>query len=228
MSRGFNFEGPIFSGLSRFMDLLWLNVLYVICCIPVITIGAATTALYYVTLKMAKDEEGYITKSFFKSFFQNFKQATLIWLMYLAIIIVVVSDFVIVSRDMLGGVIGAGGVKNVILVASGIIALIIVFTLIYVFPILAQFDNTIKNTIRNAFLISIRHLPYTVLFIIVIAAPVVLMYFSGIAFILIFIIFSLVAYINSKFFNKIFVFYMPKDTPDDGDEHIFSDGEVND
>ena len=60
MSRAFNFEGPVFTFLSRLADLFWLNLLFIVCCIPVITIGAATTALYYVTLKMAKDEEGYI------------------------------------------------------------------------------------------------------------------------------------------------------------------------
>ena len=71
MGKVFNFEGPVFSFLSRLADLFWLNLLFVICSIPVITIGASSTALYYVTLKMAKDEEGYITRSFFKSFKEN-------------------------------------------------------------------------------------------------------------------------------------------------------------
>lgn len=223
MSRGFNFEGPIFSGLSRFMDLLWLNILYIICCIPIITIGSATTALYYVTLKMAKDEEGYITKAFFKSFVQNFKQATGIWVIFACILAVVGSDVVVVTHGLINGKV----ISNVILVASGVIAILVLFTLVYVFPILAQFDNSVKNTIRNAFLISIRHLPYTILFVVITIVPYVIMYFSNMALILVFIMFSLTAYINSSFFKKIFVLYMPKEAEENGDEHIFSDGEEN-
>ena len=83
MSRVFNYEGPVFTSLSRLADLFWLNLLYIICCIPLVTVGAASTALYYVTLKMAKDEEGYITRSYFKSFKDNFVQATAIWLLWI-------------------------------------------------------------------------------------------------------------------------------------------------
>lgn len=223
MSRGFNYEGPIFSGLSRFADLLWLNIVFIICCIPIFTIGAATTALYYVTLKMAKDEDGYLTKSFFKSFIQNFKQGTGIWLIFVLIGGILVTDITLVGR----GVVGGEAYKNVILVASGVIGILMIFTLTYVFPILAQFDNTIRNTIKNAFLISIRHFPYTVMFIVISIIPYLLMYFSTTAYMLVFIMFALVAYINSKFFNKIFVLYMPKEVEDNGDEHIFSDGEAN-
>ena len=73
MSRIFDVEGPLFSGLSRLADLFWLNVLFIVCSIPIFTIGASATALYYVTLKMVKNEECYITKSFFRSFKQNFR-----------------------------------------------------------------------------------------------------------------------------------------------------------
>ena len=78
MGRFFNMDSPVMNFLGRVADLVWLNILYIICCLPIFTIGAATSALYYVTMKMVADEEGYITKSFFKSFKDNFKQATII------------------------------------------------------------------------------------------------------------------------------------------------------
>ena len=93
MNKVFNFEGPVFTFLSRLADLFWLNLLYILCCLPVITAGAATTALFYVTLKMAKDEEGYITRSFFKSFKDNFIQATLIWAAFLVVFVIMYLDF---------------------------------------------------------------------------------------------------------------------------------------
>jgi len=214
MGRIFDFEGPLFSSLSRVADLLWLNLLYVICCIPIITIGPATTALYYVTLKMAKDEEGYITKSYFKSFKDNFKQAAVIWLIFLVIIVVLVCDLRIANGGELATILQSSSVSSVVLIAVGVMGVIITMTITYVFPLLAKFDNTVINTIKNAFIISIRHLPFTILLIAVNVVPWIAMAWIGnMTLLLVFIIFSLQAYINSKIFVKIFVNYLPKEEP---------------
>ena len=209
MRRVFDFEGPVFSFLSRLADLFWLNLLFILCCIPVITVGAASTALYYVTLKMAKDEEGYITKSFFKSFKYNLIQATVIWILFLVIAAVMLMDLRIANGGNVVDFFNDPSVSNIVIVAVGVMCIVLLMTLTYVFPLLAQFDNTVKNTVKNAFLISIRHLPYTFLMILISFVPVALIWFSPALFILVLIMFSLTAYINSKFLNKIFVLYMP-------------------
>ncbi len=211
MNKIFNFEGPVFSFLSRLADLFWLNLLFIICCIPVITVGAAGTALYYVTLKMAKDEEGYITKSYFKSFKDNFLQATAIWVLILVIGAILLTDLRIANGGNVAGIFNDPSVSSVVIVAVGVMAIVILMTLTYVFPLLAQFDNTVFNTVKNAFLISIRHLPYTFLMIVTNLIPVALIWFSTALLILVLIMFSATAYINSKSLNKIFVLYMPKD-----------------
>ena len=205
MNKVFNFEGPVFTFLSRLADLFWLNILYILCCIPVVTAGAATTALYYVTLKMAKNEEGYITRSYFKSFKDNFVQATVIWLIVLAVGVIMFLDLRIVQSAG----ITSDAVRNVVTVAVLVMAIVVSMTLVYLFPILAQFDNTVKNTIRNAFLISIRHLPYTLLLIVITVIPVALIWFFPALLLIVVIIFSATAYIKSGFFNRIFVLYMP-------------------
>lgn len=218
MGRIFNFEGPVFSFLSRLADLFWLNLLFIVCSIPIVTIGASTTAMYYVTLKMAKNEEGYITQSFFKSFKQNFKQSTVIWLIYLVVSVVLVLDLRIANGGSLAGIFDSNAVSNVVIVSVSLMGVLLLMTETYVFPILAQFDNTVKNTVKNAFFISIRHLPYTFLMLVLAAIPVVLMWFTPAAFLLIFIIFALVAYINSTFFTKIFANYMPKESTEEENE----------
>ena len=76
MGRIFSLDSPLFSFLNKVADLILLNILTMICCLPIITIGASMTALHYVVLKMVRDEESYIVRSYFKSFRQNFKQAT--------------------------------------------------------------------------------------------------------------------------------------------------------
>ena len=76
----FNYDNPVWRFIGKLGDLVLLNLLWLICCIPVFTAGAATTAVYYVTLKLVRDDDGSTIKSFFHSFTQNFKQATAIWL----------------------------------------------------------------------------------------------------------------------------------------------------
>ena len=78
MNRFFSMDNKFFQAMGRIADLLILNLVFLVCCIPVVTIGPALTALHYVTLKMARNEESYIIRSFFKSFKQNFRQGLII------------------------------------------------------------------------------------------------------------------------------------------------------
>ena len=81
----FSYDSKFSQWMLRFCYCCWLNLLWAICSIPIVTIGAATTGLYYVMLKLARGEEGNVTKMFFRSFRENFKQATVLWLILLAV-----------------------------------------------------------------------------------------------------------------------------------------------
>lgn len=212
MGKIFNYDGPVFSFLSRVADLLWLNTLFIICCIPIFTIGAATSAMYYVTLKMVRNEESYITKSFFKSFRQNFKQGTGIWLIIFIILAVLVFDLRILAGGLsYDAIFNNQTMNNVVLVLIVAMDVLVLFVWIYVFPLLAKFDNTVKNMIKNAFFMSIRHLPQTFLIIAMYVIPLLLLYFFPQAFIGILIVFAVEAYLASFLFVKIFDKYLPKE-----------------
>ena len=86
-------NGKLYFIISKVTDLVILNVLYLLCCIPIVTIGAATTGLYYVALKMAENSEAYIFRSFMKSFKENFRQATVIWMIFLCLGVFIALDF---------------------------------------------------------------------------------------------------------------------------------------
>ena len=196
--------------MSKVADLCILNIICVICCIPVITAGASITAMYYVTLKMVRNEEAYIVRSFFKSFKQNFKQATIINLIMLLIGVVLYIDLN-VSKAMQGG---AGQIFHVIFMAFVLIYFIL---FLYVYPVLARFYNTIKNTIKNALFMAIRHFPYTVVMVIIAVCPLLLLLvksyqIQSTLFVLFLLMgFALIAYCNSYFLAKIFDKYMPKE-----------------
>ena len=104
MDKLFNMDNKFFTVMGHVADLMILNIVFLICCLPVVTIGASLTALHYVTLKMARNEESYIVRSFFKSFKQNFRQATIINLIMLAVGAVLYVDLNIVTNMTKGTV----------------------------------------------------------------------------------------------------------------------------
>lgn len=212
MGRFFNLDSPVMNFLGRVADLVWLNILYIICCIPIITIGASTSALYYVTMKMVANEEGYITKSFFKAFKDNFKQATLIWLLVLLAGTIFFVDFRILNTM-------EGTLGKVVYVIICAVSILFLFMMVYIFPLLAKFENTIKNSIKNAFLISIRHFPYTILLIIGGIAPFVIVYFITALLPVLFLgVFSLIAFYTSYIYRKIFSYYIPQEEISESEE----------
>ena len=204
MGRFFDMDSPLMRILNRVADLMILNLLMIVCCIPVITIGAATTAMHYVILKMVRDEEGYLVKGFFKSFAANFKQATLIWLLMLVVIVVYIGDAVIFSFS------GITFPKPLVVavIAVGVVLLMVG---IYVFPLLARFENSIRNTIKNAALIAIGNLPKTILMVILYAVPLVISYFSSYAMLFVFLFgISAPAYGAAMLYSNIFKKFEPE------------------
>ena len=140
-----------------------LNVLWLICCLPIVTIGASTTALYYTSFKIAKDEGSYITTMFFRSFKQNFKQATIIWLIMLVTGLVIVADAVLLGRLRATST-GTVAVMWTLLLAMTIACSILyAIVLAYIFPLLSICSNTTPNMFKNAFLFGTHYLFVTIL-----------------------------------------------------------------
>lgn len=170
MSRLFNLNSPLMLFLSRITDLMILSALWLLCCLPIITIGPATSALCYVALKMARDEESGITRAFFHAFKVNFKQGLVLSLIFLVLGFILYVDFAYTATM-------AGVSKMLMRIVFFFLGICYVMIFSYVFPMQAQFDNTLKNTFINSFLLSIQNLPRTVLVIIFNAAPILIFIF---------------------------------------------------
>lgn len=152
MKKLFSLDNPVLRFLDKMADLIILNLLFVVCSIPVITLGASATAMCYVTLKMRDEEEGSVFRSFFKAFRQNFVQATLIW-----IILAALAGFLVVDHLLIRDLEGSG--YQVIRVLLPICAVLWGTVTLYVFFIQARFQNTIPNTLRNALTLAIVNAP---------------------------------------------------------------------
>ena len=171
MGKIFDMDSPVMRFLSRMADLMILNLLVTICCIPIFTIGAAFTAMHYVMLKLVRKEEGYIIKDFFKSFKVNFKQATVIWLIMLVFVFIFIGDYFIVNYS---GIAFPRGMAVVLLA----VAILLFVASTYIFPVLSHFDNTIRNTIKNGCIMSIMAAPKAILIALLTVAPVVISFLT--------------------------------------------------
>ena len=207
MGKIFDYDNNFFAGISKVSDTIILNFLFVICSIPIVTIGASTTALYCVSMKSTRDEDVYAVKEFFKQFKQNLKESTIIWLILLLVAYLIGLDFYmcsLMSNDIL---------STAFKFIFTLISIVIGFIVVYVFPLVARFENSIKNTLMNAVLMSIKHLPYTLIMLVLTLMPLgafVLFgkYWGQIVFLDTCISFGVAAYINSMLLNKIFNGYI--------------------
>jgi len=166
MKTFFSMDGPLFENLNKLADSIILNLLFIVCSIPVITIGASWTALYYTTLKRTDQEEGYVWKTFLRAFRENLKKSTIIWLILLVFAALLWFDYQAAAQ--------MGSLMTALRVAVGIGLLLWVFILLYAFPLTAKFENTVWMTIRNAVLVAVANFPRTLLLIVACIAAVVL------------------------------------------------------
>lgn len=215
MKNLFDVDGTLMAVLTKIADVVWLNILFVVCSLPVFTIGASTTALYYVTFKTIGGEEGYIAKDFFRSFKQNFKQSTIVWLVLLVLYVILGVDLVVLFR-MDSPMADAG------IVLVMIPGFLILFVSLYVFPLLSRFENTTKATIKNALLLSIANIPKTLLMLALsIAIPVVCLYNMKLLPLVLICAFSVVAQLNGALLYHVLEKLMPKkeDTREEQEVH---------
>ena len=159
----FSYESKISQSLIKLCYSCWLNILWVVCSIPVFTMGAATTALYDVSLKIVRDEETSLTRQFFKSFRSNFRQATVLWMILFGIGLLLVGDGWVLWHLRASST-GAVAIMWTLLLAVLIVASIAyVIVLLYVFPVVASVSNTNRAMLKNSFLIGIHYLFATIL-----------------------------------------------------------------
>lgn len=155
----FDMDSPLLKGLSRIFDCLLLAVLTIICSLPIITIGAAVSALYDIMIKMVLDKEEGILKPYFVSFAKNFKKGTLIWLICFVCIAFVGANYYLLNMEIEAI---EQWMRTAILVLVFVCTLLTSFVLIYVFPLQARYDNPVGTTIKNALFISIVQFPRSI------------------------------------------------------------------
>ena len=152
--------------LNKMADLLILNLIALLMCLPIITAGASLTAMHYVLLKMVRGEEGYIVKSFFRSFKREFRQATVLWILYMALAALMASNLIMILQG--------GGVYPLWLPSSIlVVAVLELMFMIYTFAMLSRFDNSIYQTLINAVTLTFSELPRSLEMAVITLVPLI-------------------------------------------------------
>lgn len=207
--RLFSSDSLLSKTLSLIGDIVTLHFIWLFCSLPVFTIGASTTALYYAMMKRIRTEEGYVAKNFMRSFKENFRQGTILWLLLVCLGILFATDFQI-SRSI-------GGAAGKCMTAACAVFLVpYILTCLYIFPILAKFENSIFRNVKNALIMGFKHF-FLSLFLLIICATFSLLalIFPPFIGLLICCGAGLHCYISSNIFIYIFRQYLPKEADSD-------------
>lgn len=218
----FGVDSPFFRMMSLIGDMMLLNLMWLISSIPLITIGASTTALLYTGMRLARGRDGYVVKNFWKAFRQNFKQSTIIFLILMA----------------LGGGLGYAGwfwmnqdsvLGRVLAVITVCLLIVYLIELLFVFAVQARFVNTISNTMKNALIIGIQNFPITLLCFVGVALLIGLNYTFFVANILTLVVaVGALGYVLGLFYNLAFRKYIPEEDKQGDDEWHIPDEEAED
>ena len=203
----FGIDSKFYEVVSKIADLVVLNLLFVLFSLPIITMGASTTALYGVTKKMVENREGYIFRNFFQLFKENFRQSTVMWIILLVAAMIPTVDLYIINS--LEKTVITTALKGLMLAT----ALTVLLVFLYAMALQSTFENTIKNTLKNAFLMGIGYFPWTLLILLITLLPIILIVLLGktagsVVYVMLFVGFAVLAYLNSYIFNHIFKKYM--------------------
>lgn len=203
MSNLLNMDNAFFTIMGKVWDMILLSIIWVLCSMTIVLIGPATTAMYYSVVKVIRRERGYVTREFFHSFKDNIKLGIITTIIFVILSYVMYIDFTY-SKVMLDE-----GKSYGSLLIAGFIAIttVLVFILIFIFPILSRFTLNLKGLFKTAFIIAMKHFPTTFLLAIIIAVFALAVYLIYPA---IFIAPALCCLVCSFLIERVFKKYMPK------------------
>ena len=193
----FKYDSGLMTFLGKVTDIVILNLLTLLCCLPIVTIGASITAAHYTALKMHRDTDNYVIRNFFRSFKTNLLQGTLIWIMW--VVVAGLSLFAYLSYP-------EEGIGTVLKIVMCSMLIFIAMTTMWLFPLQSRFVNKIGITIRNAFFFSCRYVFKTLAMLVITVAFVLLWFVLSPQLYWIVILFgiSIPIYLCAMLYNKVF------------------------
>lgn len=195
----FSIDNPVVDSMNKLADIVIVNLLTIVFCIPIFTIGASYTAMYQVLLKLYKGESAHVVREFFDAFRENFKEATILWIIYLLFGIAIIIDFLLMYQ-----------VKTkfnaiLTLLLYGIIVMILI-SAVWCFALVSRYKNSIFTTLLNSFVVGITHPGKTIVIGVLAVVPLLAMIlYLPLTLIVVLCGVALTGYLQIILFNKVFM-----------------------
>lgn len=217
----FSVESPFFSFLATLTDFVILNLVFLITCLPIFTIGPALCALFSVTLREARGESGYLIRSYVQAFRRNFRQGLILSLCYVAIGLILLYNLFFWAQ--LPGITGA--TATLILTLA---VLIYLFSLFYVFALCARYENSLRLSIRNSIVLSLRHSRQTLMIALILAIAGFFCIMPLFRVLMLLFGFAFLAYCTSFPLTRVFSYYEgSENNPDKTDHTDYSEADYD-
>ncbi len=203
MAGFFNTDNKLWSAVNSAVDAILLNMMWLVSCVPIITIGAATTAYYYTTHKVIRNQRSGIWTEYWASFKGNFKQATKTWLIFLAIFVMFYLDINICAAYLKAG----DKIGTMIYLFYGLLAIVLIW-FVFVFAYMARFEGGIKATLKNAAIMVCRN-PVSAILVLVITTAA--LYASWLFIVFVWFIPAIAMVFLNAVLEKVFRKYMTEE-----------------
>lgn len=197
--------------VSRITDLIALNIVFLVTCLPVFTVGTAWASLYSVCFRIFRNREGGLLKSYFRGFRDNFKQGCALWLLELLVCVPGAAYFDTFWR--------MDGPARYLFVVFFTVLVLAVFVFCWAFPWISQFRNDFATVLRNSLILSVSHLPRSIFLVLIQLLPLGMFLFLPemflrVSFLWFALYFSAAAYLSTAILWKIFRPYYPQEQPE--------------
>ncbi len=167
----FSVDGKLYKFMLGLLNVFKINLLWIICSLPIVTFGAATIAAFDVTMKMVDDEEGYVARQFLKAFKSNLKKGIPLGLLAVVCAYIVWLNFSLFEQ--------IEGNPILLLIVGMVAAFVFTLSFIYAFPLQARYENTIVKTLQNSLNISLRYFGRTLLTIVILAVEILIIFWNS-------------------------------------------------
>ncbi|MCI9530272.1 MAG: DUF624 domain-containing protein [Lachnospiraceae bacterium] len=201
--RLFSLEGGLMRSISKFTDCICLSLVFLLCCIPIFTIGTAMSSLYYAVYKVVRHDRGYVFQEYVSAFRDNFKQTVPVWLLVMAVGACLGADMYVVWNYT--------APESPFRLLSYLILmgfLVLYAWVAYLFPYMSRFENTRKDCMKNAILMAAAHLPTTIVVLAVAAAS---LFWAYLVFPCIIMLPAVCCWIQSFLLERVFRRYMSEE-----------------
>lgn len=169
----FDLDTPLMRFLTKVGEMIIVNVLFLVCCLPVVTAGASIAALCKISQDIILDEGYGIVRTFFRAFRENFKQATIAWIVILVVMVALGANWMLVFTFLNGTTL-----RSLLNGLLGVLAVVVISIAVYLFPLLTRYQNTLKDHVMNAMILSVVKLLRTVVMVLMTLAPVLIAWYS--------------------------------------------------